>query len=130
MFLSLDSEKIMKEYSFAIRKLKEWFKAKSTVGQELDEEYRKQLDEAISDDYIIQVLRFNPRLLYDFFDDQNLFCSTFFDVELNSWQYFAHPSANVGAFASTRQGAEIQLFESAFLTLEAKLRAENYMKLP
>jgi hypothetical protein len=138
MFLSLDHEKVMRVYPYSIIKLKQWFKERSSasvsevddkVTRETVELYNKQLDEAIDDQYIQQVLQYGPRLLYDFFDDQNLFCSISYTHELNAWQQHVHPSPNVGAFANTRQEAESQVFESAFITLESRLYAAHTMTL-
>ena len=121
MFLSLNPQKIFESYPRSVEVLKLWFKMKSMVGMEDTEEIKKQLDEAINDQYLEQVLQYNPRLLYDFFDDKNIRCFVTPDgLGPNTWEWFPQSSANRSEFATTRQAAELQAFTEGFIILESK----------
>lgn len=121
MFLTLNPALISK-YPKSTEALVKWAKEKAieTAGVNTTE-YTEQINQAINQEYAQALIQYTPRHLYDFFDAQNLLCSVHYTPDLNTWSYFIHPSPNVGGYAPTRQQAEIDLFNSAFVTLEEKL---------
>lgn len=131
-YLILEAGEFFKAYPFAVNELKIWMKKQALIGidPEYVEAYTEQLNQAIDDEYVKQVLTYTPRLLYDFFDHYQIFCTPY--LSINSWKYYITDSNKIQSehlTAASRHEAEKAVFVFAFNTLEAQIKAAHTMTL-
>lgn len=123
-FLSLDAKKIITATPKAFDCLKAWVKGKhlaSAEGVDLAD-YRQQLEETITDEYLETVLVYNPRSLYDFFDEQDILISI--DPNDVGFTVCLHGDHEAATYPN-RWKAEQVGFEVAFTTLENQLNGNR-----
>lgn len=118
-FPSLNGDKILEQYPLSVKEFQKFIGALPNINN-------AEVDALLYDQGIKAIFYYNPRTLYEFFDDKKL--ELLIDKPSHSWQYSVNDPvvmiSSVAGFKS-RIEAEESGFQECFEILEKQLIYEN-----
>ena len=121
---------LIKKYPLAAKVIKDWFLTQmieSLNNESIDEEFKNFMrEQGVEDDKMGTLIELNPRMLFDVFDDNEIYIQIGVNRDSNLYFQYKINDFLIGNFFrdlkyKTRKEAELFAIEAAFEILENKL---------
>ena len=122
----MEGLELLKKHPLSAKLIREWFMEKmieSLNNDSITDEFRQFMrEQSIDDDKLGVMIDSNPRMLFDVFDDNEIYLNIFRVKNIFMWSlYDIEEQILDGRVFNTRKEAELFAVEAAFEILENKL---------